>query len=104
MFDNYVAIILQPFCVFSTLSKTRKVTIQSDHFSIHVIVKREGEPQKRNLLGPGGGSHCAPPLYHVFVYICANTRTNVLTKLDFSRLRVWKRAVRFLSNEINSFR
>ena len=86
MFDNYVAIILQPFCVFSTLSQTRKVTIQSDHFSIHVIVKREGEPQNRNLLRPGGGHIVPPPpLYHV-------------------SLRVWKRAVRFLSNEINSFR
>ena len=36
------------------------------------------------LFGPGAGTLC--PLYHVFVYICASTRTSALKKLDFSQL------------------
>ena len=31
-------------------------------------------------------------LSYIFAYICANTRTSALEKLDFSQLKVWKRA------------
>ena len=50
-----------------------------------------------------GGGTLYPPCY-VFAYICANTRTISLKKLDFSQLWVWKRAVCFLFQKIISFR
>ena len=37
------------------------------------------------LFGPGGGDTLCPPC-HVFAYICTNTRTTALKKLDFSQL------------------
>ena len=54
------------------------------------------------LFCPVGGTLCPP--YHVFAYICANTRTSALKKLDFSRLWVWKRAIHFLPHKVFSFR
>ena len=54
------------------------------------------------LLQDGGGAYMPP--CHVFAYICANTRTSVLKKLDFSQLWVWKRAVHFLPSKVISFR
>ena len=55
-----------------------------------------------HLFGPGGGTLCPP--CHVFAYICANTHTRALKKLDFSQLWVWKRAVHFLPRKVISFR
>ena len=54
-----------------------------------------------HLFGPGGGTLCPP--CHVFAYICANTHTSSLKKLDFSQLWVWKRAVHFLPRKVISF-
>ena len=54
------------------------------------------------LFGRGGGILCPP--YHIFVYICAITRTSALKKLDFSRLWVWKRAIHFLPFKVILFR
>ena len=58
-------------------------------------------PGPLTLLAPGGGALC-PPCY-VFAYICANTRTSPLKKLDFSQLWVWKRAVPFFPRKFISF-
>ena len=61
-----------------------------------------------NPMWPGGGglivtvtlSHCH---CHIFAYICANTRTSALKKLDFSQLWVWKRAVHFYPVKLSRF-
>ena len=58
--------------------------------------------EQLTLFIPTGGTLCPP--CHVFAYNRANTRTSRLKKLDFSQLRVWKRAVRFLPHKVISFR
>ena len=46
------------------------------------------------------------PRCHVFAYSGVHMcmYMSVVKKLDFSQLRVWKRAVRFLPHKITSFR